>query len=94
VPEKYMLLQNYPNPFNGETKISFYLPEQGNARLVIYNQIGQVVCTLAEGFHADGLHTKIWNGRDVHGQNVPTGVYFYRLEAGGQVRLRKMVYIR
>ena len=94
VPEKYMLLQNYPNPFNGETKISFYLPEQGNARLVIYNQIGQVVCTLAEGLHADGLHTKIWNGRDVHGQNVPTGVYFYRLEAGGQVRLRKMVYIR
>ena len=92
--QKFLLLQNYPNPFNSETKISYYIPDQCYLKLVIYNQLGQVVCVLAEGVHNPGLHTQIWNSKDSNGRDVPTGVYFYRLEAERKVLLRKMVYIR
>jgi len=93
-PHNFVLLQNYPNPFNSETKIGYYLAEQSEVKLVIYNQLGQIVCILVHGIQQPGMHTQTWNGRDYYGQEVPTGVYFYRMEAGGHVLLRKMVYIR
>lgn len=93
-PDKFVLLQNYPNPFNSETKIGYYIAEQSEVKLIIYNQLGQIVCYLAHGIEASGMHIQTWNGKDRYGQDLPTGVYFYRLEAGGHVLLRKMVYIR
>nr|MBC8277558.1 agmatine deiminase family protein [FCB group bacterium] len=89
VPSRYVLKNNMPNPFNPETSISFELPEAADVRLSIYNVNGQLVETLAEGLLSAGNHSYTWNA-----QNMPSGVYFYSLEANGAVQTRKMVLMK
>ncbi len=91
LPENYELSQNYPNPFNPTTNIQFQMPKPGMVRLFVYNSLGQVVARLANGMREAGYHTVLWNGRDLHGNPVPSGVYHYRLEAEGYVMTKKMV---
>ncbi len=75
----YELAQNYPNPFNPSTRIRFALPEAGRVQLRIYNEVGQLVRTLANNELAQGWHELYWDGRNHLGQTVATGVYFYRV---------------
>ena len=89
VPSKFVLKNNMPNPFNPETSISFELPEAADVILSIYNVNGQSVETLAEGMLSAGNHSFIWNA-----QNMPSGVYFYSLEANGAVQTKKMVLMK
>jgi len=91
LPEVYELSQNYPNPFNPTTNIQFQLPKPGVVRLLVYNSLGQVVARLVNGMREAGYHTVLWNGRDLHGEHVPSGVYHYRLETEGYVMTKKMV---
>lgn len=91
LPEVYELSQNYPNPFNPTTTIQFQLPRPGVVRLFVYNSLGQVVARLANGMREAGYHTVLWNGRDLQGNPVPSGVYHYRLESEGLVLTKKMV---
>jgi hypothetical protein len=88
------LSQNYPNPFNPQTTIAFSLKERGRVSLAIFNVAGERVRTLAEESLAAGPHTKVWDGRDNHGQPVSSGVYFYRLRAAGYEQTRKMVLLK
>jgi hypothetical protein len=88
------LLQNYPNPFNPYTEIRFYLAHaQPSVTLSIYNMAGQEVCTLYSGQLNGGLHRILWNGTDNNGHDVPSGLFIYRLSAGGDVISRKMMKI-
>ena len=82
---------NYPNPFNPSTTIHFTLPEPSSVRLTIYNALGQEVRTLLNTAQEAGEYTVQWDGRDARGQVVSTGVYLYRLQAGLNVAIRKMV---
>jgi hypothetical protein len=94
LPDKYCLHQNYPNPFNPETEISYDLPNDCWVKLSIYNISGQKVKTLVDGFEAAGHKTVIWDGRNEQDEQVASGVFFYRLEAGEFTATKKMVLLR
>lgn len=88
------LEQNQPNPFNPATAIAFELAAPMRARLTIYDVTGRVVQTLVDGMLAGGRHEVRWDGRDADGGRVPSGVYAYRLEAGGMAETRRMIILK
>ncbi len=90
----FILRQNYPNPFNPATAISYQLLAISQVDLLIYNLRGQKVRTLVQARQPAGRYEVKWDGRDDGGRPVPSGVYFYRLQAGGQAATRKMQLIR
>jgi len=80
MPIKFELSQNYPNPFNPTTNLTFKIPNRCEISLKIYNILGEKVATLINGKMMEaGHHRVIWNASD-----LPSGIYFYRLEASGQ----------
>jgi len=91
---KLALDQNYPNPFNPQTTISYSMPGQGRAKLVIYNSQGKHVTTLISEVLPPGPGTVAWDGTDSTGAPVASGVYFARLETPRGVRTQKLVVAR
>jgi hypothetical protein len=89
LPRHYILFQNYPNPFNTSTTIEFSLPEQAHVELSIYNILGQKVAVIFKGVKPAGTHTVVWDAGD-----MPSGVYFARLEGGGDSRAVKMLLLK
>lgn len=94
IPETYELAQNYPNPFNATTQISFGLPEAADVRLDVYNITGQIISTIINGRYVAGRYNIIWNGLDGSGRSIASGVYFYRLNAGSDVKTMKMTLLK
>ncbi len=96
LPETFVLRQNYPNPFNPTTTIEFIVPEnyQGPVSLQIYNTVGQVVRTLVQRQLGPGLYRKLWDGTDAGGNRLPSGMYIYRLQAGGLTLSRKLLLMK
>ena len=88
-PAAVVLGQNHPNPFNPVTQIAFTLPQDGRARLAIYNLRGQRVAVLADGDLAAGEHVVTWDAT-----GLPSGVYFSRLEGPGFSESRKMTLLK
>lgn len=89
IPERIALEQNYPNPFNPWTKIRFDLPQQSHVRLTIHNMLGQQVVALLDESKELGEYEMPFDG-----SNLASGVYFYRLAAGGMVETRKMTVLK
>ncbi|UCE19654.1 MAG: choice-of-anchor D domain-containing protein, partial [Gemmatimonadota bacterium] len=85
-PQEYTLFQNYPNPFNPETSIDYQVPETANILLAIFNTLGQRVRTLVNTRQEPGTYTCRWDGCNESGEPVSSGIYFYRLRAGGTSR--------
>ncbi len=95
-PDGFSLSDNYPNPFNPETMIR-YSVDNSQAKPVVlrvYNVLGQMVRTLVNEQKARGSYEVTWDGRDQNGDEVASGVYFYKLEAGDFVQTKKMVLVR
>jgi hypothetical protein len=88
------LLQNYPNPFNPATTISFTLPEKVNVNLSIFDLQGKLVKTLISETLPEGDGECMWDGTDLRGNSVSSGIYFYRLKAGKKVLTKKMVLLK
>ena len=88
-----VLEQNSPNPFNPTTTIRYELGAPGHVMLRVYDLRGRVVRTLVDATRAAGPHSVEWNGRDDGGVRAASGVYFYRLDAGGSVVSKKMVLV-
>jgi len=84
---------NKPNPFNATTTISFNLPQSGSFKLSIYNLAGRLVRKFGSQAEA-GYHSIVWDGTDSRGNQVASGVYFYRLQAGATMETRKMMLLR
>ena len=93
-PGLLKLDHSYPNPFNPTTTLSYSIPQSGVVRLVVYDAAGRKVKTLEDGFRNAGPQQAVWNGRDDAGRPVSSGVYFARLKASGEVRMRKMVLLK
>ncbi len=100
IPGGFALFQNYPNPFNAETIIEYQIPhalsraEKTDVILEIFNALGQRVRILVDERQAPGRHTLNWDGRDLLARELPSGIYFCRLEAGGHLDVRKLVLLR
>ena len=89
VPEAFRLHSNYPNPFNPETTIRFDVKERARVRLQVFNVLGQVVATLVDEERATGTYRAVFEAR-----GLPSGSYFYRLEAGAFSETRLMVLLK
>jgi len=94
LPSTYTLDQNYPNPFNPSTQIAYSLPHASHVNLTVYNVNGQLVRTLVDEFQQSGNHEVTWQGDNVYGRSVATGMYFYRLVAEDFSQTKKMVLVK
>ncbi len=88
------LAQNYPNPFNAGTVISFSLPQRSHVSVDVFNILGQRVKRLVNEDRSAGAYRVEWDGSDQSGNQVASGVYLYRLDAGGRSLARKMILLR
>ncbi len=94
IPDHFTLEQNYPNPFNPTSTIRYGLPVAADVRLTIHNVLGQEVRQAVSGRLLAGKHEFVWDGLNDRGEQVASGIYFYRLQAGDYVKTRKMTLTR
>ena len=101
LPGTFALHPNMPNPFNPETTIRYDLAvlsrggaEAMGVRLAIYNMAGQLIRVLVDAAQRPGRYSIEWDGRDAQSREVGSGVYLYRLQAGDQVQVRRMLLLR
>jgi len=97
MPEGMLVLyQNYPNPFASGTSISYAVGgnEALTVNLAIYDAMGRLVRTLVNETKNPGVHNVTWNGRNERGRQVTSAVYFYRIEAGGHTKTRKLLLLK
>jgi hypothetical protein len=89
LPGVFRLDQNYPNPFNPSTTIRYTIPGRSRVTLTLYNILGQHVATLIDAEQDAGLHSVRYDG-----SGVSSGVYFYRLSAGGSTAVKRLLLLR
>ncbi|MDP3582326.1 MAG: T9SS type A sorting domain-containing protein, partial [Ignavibacteria bacterium] len=94
IPTEFKLEQNYPNPFNPETTISYTIPsnvkgETINVTLKVYDVLGREITTLVSEYLKAGSYVKT-----LHATSLPSGVYFYRLQAGSFIQTKKMLLVK
>jgi hypothetical protein len=92
-PDNFYLAQNYPNPFNSSTVIEYQIPDAGMVQVSIFNALGQRITTLVNQSQAAGRHQIGWDGKDAAGKAVANGVYFYKLNSGQYIQIRKMLLV-
>lgn len=89
VPAGYILSQNYPNPFNPSTKINFSVPISGTVTLKVFDNLGREVTKLVNASLSAGTYTCEFSG-----SNLPSGIYFYTLNAPGYTETKKMIILK
>ncbi|HEY5615726.1 MAG TPA: T9SS type A sorting domain-containing protein [Bacteroidota bacterium] len=94
LPTSFSLKQNYPNPFNPSTTIKYDLPERTHVKLHIYDMLGRVVATLIDQEQSAGSYETRWDGTNLSGLPMSSGVYFYRLESGNFQEIKRMVLMK
>ena len=93
-PEVFSLANNYPNPFNPATTIKYALPQAADVALTVYNVLGQPVRTLVAEHQNAGRYVVEWDATNDSGHSLSSGMYFYRLEAGGDLEVKKMLLLK
>ncbi|MCK4339405.1 MAG: T9SS type A sorting domain-containing protein [Candidatus Cloacimonetes bacterium] len=99
IPDEYALSQNIPNPFstsggNFTTKIQYSLPHSSNVSLKIYNIKGELVKTLVSENKSAGSYNVIWDGKNEYGNDVVSGIYFYKIQTDKFSEIKKMLLVR
>jgi hypothetical protein len=89
IPGSFTIEQNYPNPFNPSTNIRYGLPHNARVTLKVFNTLGQLAAILIDADQAAGYHEAKSDG-----SNLASGVYFYRIQAGGFVQTKKFILLR
>ena len=85
----FILYQNYPNPFNPGTKISWQLPVSSWQTLKVFDVLGNEVAILVDEYKPGGSYEVEWNAT-----SLPSGIYFYQLQAGNFIEMKKMILLR
>ncbi|RPJ36380.1 MAG: T9SS C-terminal target domain-containing protein, partial [Planctomycetaceae bacterium] len=93
-PTAVLLHQNYPNPFNPSTMIEFEIPQRTHVSLKVFDIIGREVATLVNETLSAGYYRRPFHARSSRGEELASGIYFYRLQAGDNVQTRKFVLVR
>ncbi|MBI2428278.1 MAG: T9SS type A sorting domain-containing protein [Ignavibacteriales bacterium] len=88
-PIEFALHQNYPNPFNPATTIRYSIPVSGHVSLKVFDVLGNEIATLVNSVKSAGTFRQEWNA-----SGVPSGLYFYRLQAGNLVSTKKMLLVK
>ena len=91
IKNDFRLFQNYPNPFNPSTVIIWQLVEGSHVTLKIYDLIGREVATLVDEFQHPGIHNSAFS---IYNYSMPSGVYYYQLNAGGFVKTNKFILLK
>ena len=95
LPAVFALANNYPNPFNPVTTIHYALPEATDVKLTVYNVVGQPVRTLVAEHQNAGRYVVEWDATNDSGHSLSSGMYFYRLQAGGEFHaVKKMLLLK
>lgn len=89
-PQGFYLEQNFPNPFNSSTRIEWFSPNGGFQKLQLFDSLGREIKTIAEGFFPSGLHSVLFT----IGNELPSGIYCYRLTDGNSLQSKKMIYLK
>ena len=92
-PEDFSITQNYPNPFNSKTVISWQLSVGTQTSLKVYDKMGKEIVTLVNEYKPVGKHETEFNAASTSG-GLPSGVYFYKLQAGNFVETKKMILLK
>lgn len=90
----FALHQNFPNPFNPSTTIQYELVKQEFVELEIYNQVGQKIRTLINANHKAGEFSIAWGGMDDTGNQVASGIYYYKLTSSGKFVTKQMILLK
>lgn len=88
-PSEFILSQNYPNPFNSSSVIKYSIPKSSQLKIKIFNTLGEEIETLVNEEKLAGIYELTWNA-----VKLPSGVYFYRLQAGDFVETKKMILLK
>ena len=94
IPLSFALYQNYPNPFNPVTTIKYELPEKSYININIFNIRGEKVTELVSGVQMAGYHQVIWNGKNLNGKSVSSGIYIYSLSTDEFHSVKKMLLFK
>jgi hypothetical protein len=89
IPDKYTLSQNYPNPFNPSTVITYSLPKPGIVKLTVYDVLGREARTLVNEYKPAGIYEVTFDD-----SSLSSGLYFYRMNAGGFMDVKKMILLK
>jgi len=94
IPHKFHLYQNFPNPFNSSTEIKYDIAEPSMVRINIYSMMGEKIADLVDSYIQRGSYSVVWNGKNVSGANVPSGIYFVLIEAGKFTDKKKILLVK
>ena len=89
IPEDFFLYSNYPNPFNSSTKIKYQIPFQSTVSLKVYDILGNEIATLVNEVEPAGKYEVGFTEN-----NLPSGIYFYTLQAGNYTQTKKMILLK
>ena len=89
MPRSFALHGNYPNPFNPTTSIRYDIPRTTDVEIKVHDILGQTIATLGTWHRTPGTYTVTWNAQD-----MPSGIYFVRMEAGHFVKTKKMMLLK
>lgn len=93
-PKVYKLYSNFPNPFNPSTRIAFELPKASHVTLIIYDVLGREVTEMTDRNYPAGYHEITWDGLNGEGEQVSSGVYFYRIATPNWTAAKKMLLLK
>ena len=88
-PDKFELNQNYPNPFNPSTQLSYDLKTDANVKLTVFNLVGQSVRVLVDGYQTAGYYEVTFDAED-----LPAGIYLYKLQVGEYSSVKRMTLVK
>jgi hypothetical protein len=94
LPTAFQLFQNFPNPFNASTQFTYIIPKGSHVRIVLYNLTGEETAVIMDTKQDAGRHEIIWEAVDGSGRPLPSGIYFYRIQAGDLIQTKKLVLVR
>jgi hypothetical protein len=91
---RFVLHRAFPNPFNAGTKITFEIPKTSDVKIIIYDVLGQEIRFLVDRRLEPGFYSERWDGLDNARRSVSSGVYFIRMQAAGEIRTDKLMFLK